>query len=71
LTWARAVSEFGAVLFIAYTPYTVPTLMLYRFNGWGLSHARPMAILFLLICLWVFVILRLVKRNPFRRVVEV
>ena len=71
LTWARAISEFGAVLFIAYTPYTVPTLILYRFQGWGLSDARPLAMLFLLLCVWVFIALRLVKRKPIQKVIQI
>ena len=59
MSWARAVSEFGAVLIIAYFPRVGPTLMYERFTSFGLSAARPVAVLLLIVSLGVFAALRL------------
>lgn len=59
MTWARAVSEFGAVLVIAYAPRTGPVLLYERLTGFGLRAARPIAVLLVLISLIVFIALRL------------
>ncbi|MCH7958744.1 MAG: ABC transporter permease [Candidatus Hydrogenedentes bacterium] len=65
LMWARGMSEFGAVMFIAYQPMVTPVLIWERFGAFGLSYARPVAVLFLMICLILFVILRAIAwRNP-------
>ncbi|ACX51788.1 binding-protein-dependent transport systems inner membrane component [Ammonifex degensii KC4] len=60
LTWARAVSEFGAVIILAYHPRTAPVLIYERFETYGLAYAQPIAILLLLVSLSVFVLARLV-----------
>jgi molybdate/tungstate transport system permease protein len=59
LMWARGMSEFGAVLIIAYHPMTTPVLIYERFGSFGLKHARPVAVLFVSVCLVLFIILRL------------
>jgi hypothetical protein len=41
VTWARAVSEFGAVVVLAYHPRTAATLAYERFTGYGLAEALP------------------------------
>ncbi|HXD23644.1 MAG TPA: ABC transporter permease [Gemmatimonadaceae bacterium] len=43
VTWARAVSEFGAIVILAYNPKVVSVLSYDRFNGFGLSEALPVA----------------------------
>jgi molybdate/tungstate transport system permease protein len=60
MMWARGISEFGAVIILAYNPKIVPVLVYERFNGFGLSAAQPIAALLIVIALLVFVILRLV-----------
>jgi len=49
MCWARAVSEFGAVLVIAYYPRVGPVLMYDRFTSYGLTRARPVAVVLVLI----------------------
>jgi len=60
MAWARAVSEFGAVLIIAYYPRVGPTLIYERFTGFGLEGARPVALLLVILCLSLFIGLRVV-----------
>ena len=62
LMWARGISEFGAVVIIAYHPMTTPVLVFQRFNDFGLSHARSVAVVLILICVTAFAVLRLVAR---------
>jgi molybdate/tungstate transport system permease protein len=61
MMFARGLSEFGAVVIIAYHPMITPTLIFDRFNSFGLRYARPAAVVFLAICLVVFVGLRLLS----------
>jgi len=58
LTWARGISEFSAVLIVAYFPKSAPILIYERFTSYGLSSSRPIAILFVIICLALFTLLR-------------
>ncbi len=62
LMWARGMSEFGAVLIIAYHPMITPVLIYERFGAFGLKYARPVAVLFISVCLVFFVMLRLLAR---------
>ena len=59
MMWARGMSEFGAVVILAYHPRIVPTLIYERFNGYGLASARPIALILILAALLVFGILQL------------
>ena len=63
LMWARGMSEFGAVLIIAYHPMITPVLIYERFTSFGLKYARPVAVLFILVCLFFFITLRLLARE--------
>ncbi len=63
LMWARGMSEFGAVLIIAYHPMVTPVLIYERFGAFGLKYARGVAVLFILVCLVFFVTLRLLGRE--------
>lgn len=60
---ARGLSEFGAVVIIAYHPMVTPVMIFERFNTYGLKYARPVAVLFILICLTIFILLRLLSDN--------
>jgi molybdate/tungstate transport system permease protein len=58
LMFARGMSEFGAVIMVAYHPMVTPILIFERFGSFGLKYARPVSVLFILISLSVFIILR-------------
>jgi molybdate/tungstate transport system permease protein len=58
LMWARGLSEFGAVVILAYHPMVAPVLLYERFESFGLNYSRPVATLMILICLATFVVLR-------------
>ena len=64
LMWARGISEFGAVVMIAYHPMTTPVLVFQRFNDFGLAAARAAAVLLILVCVALFLILRLLAGPP-------
>lgn len=59
MMWARGISEFGAVVILAYHPKIVPVLVFERFEGFGLSAARPVAALLVFVALAAFAFLRL------------
>lgn len=63
LMWARGMSEFGAVIIVAYNPQTAPVLIFERFTAYGLKYSVPVAALFVSVCLIIFIILRLLKRT--------
>ncbi|MBW1730657.1 MAG: ABC transporter permease [Deltaproteobacteria bacterium] len=58
MMWARGISEFGAVIVLAYHPMTAPVLIWERFESYGLKYARPVAVVLILLCLIIFAILR-------------
>jgi molybdate/tungstate transport system permease protein len=58
LAWARAISEFGCIVLFASSPVTAPILVHTEFLRAGASESRPIAIVLLVICLWVFVMLQ-------------
>jgi len=57
LMWARGISEFGAVVLLAYHPRTLSVLVYERFQGFGLARATPLAALLVIVALIVFAIL--------------
>ena len=57
LMWARGISEFGAVVLLAYHPRTLAVLVYERFQGFGLAQATPLAALLVLLALVVFICL--------------
>jgi molybdate/tungstate transport system permease protein len=63
LMFGRAMSEFGAIIIIAYHPMVTPVMIFDRFNAFGLSSAQAVAALFVLISLIVFVTLRLLTKT--------
>jgi len=58
MMWGRGISEFGAVIILAYYPRIVPTLIYERFAGFGLRAAQPVAVLLILASLAVFLLLQ-------------
>ncbi len=58
LMFARGMSEFGAVIVVAYHPMVTPVLIYERFGSFGLKYARPVSVLFILISLALFILLR-------------
>ncbi len=58
LCWARALSEFGAVIILAYYPYTAPVLVFIKFTTEGLRASKPISSLLVLITLIIFIILK-------------
>jgi len=63
LSWARGISEFGAVVMIAFYPMIAPVLIYYRFTTTGLKGSQPIAVLLILICLSVFISLRIYSKR--------
>lgn len=64
MMWARGMSEFGAVVIVAYHPMIAPVLIYERFGSFGLSYARPVAVVFICVCLMFFVLLRMLSSKP-------
>ena len=62
MAWARGISEFGAVIMIAFYPMIAPILIFYRFTTQGLKGSQPVAVLLILICFAVFVFLRVTSK---------
>jgi molybdate/tungstate transport system permease protein len=58
---ARAISEFGAVVIVAYHPMTAPVMIYERFTAYGLKYSQPVAVWLILVCLALFFILRLIS----------
>lgn len=63
---ARAVSEFGAVVVVAYHPMIAPVMIFERYEAYGLSYSQPLAFWLVAFCLILFLIIRTLtlKRNP-------
>ncbi len=58
MMWARGISEFGAVIILAYHPLITPVLIWERFQAYGLKYAEPVAVILILLCLTIFAGLR-------------
>lgn len=58
MMFARGMSEFGAVVIVAYHPMVASVMIFDRFTAFGLKYAQPAALLFLSISLVVFISLR-------------
>ncbi len=63
LCWARAISEFGAIIILAYYPLAASTLIYTRFVQFGLSNSTPVAIILISICLTLFIIVRIIIKG--------
>jgi molybdate/tungstate transport system permease protein len=69
LAWSRAISEVGSVALLAYHPITAPILVFTKGSQVGIAEARPIAVLLVLACLWIFVGLHVIRSVAFRRFV--
>ena len=58
LTYARSISEFGAVVILVYYPMTAPVKIYELFLRIGLDQAAGAAVLLLIVSLTLFVLLR-------------
>lgn len=63
MSWARAISEFGAVVIMAYHPMVAPTLIYDRFATFGLRYSSPVAVQLVSVCLVLFIVLRLLASD--------
>ncbi|HDQ40248.1 MAG TPA: ABC transporter permease subunit [Desulfonatronum sp.] len=63
LCTARAVSEFGAVVILAYHPMTAPVMIYERFTAYGLRYSQPVAVWLIFVCLGLFLLLRWLNPN--------
>ena len=64
LAWARAISEFGSIVILAYYPLTAPVLIWDRFSAGGLRAALAPAVLLPAVCMVIF--LALIALSPAR-----
>jgi len=58
VSWARASSEFGAIVILAYQPRVASVLSYGRFTSYGLREALPVAAALLLVAIVPLVVLR-------------
>ena len=68
--WARAVSEFGAIVILVYHPKVASVLSYERFTAYGLREALPVAAVLVLLALIPLAALRALRgdeRLPSRR----
>lgn len=63
MMWARGMSEFGAVVIVAYNPQTAPVMIFERFTSFGLKYSVPAAALFVIISLSVFILFRTLSKK--------
>ncbi len=61
LAWARALSEFGAIVILTYNPKVTSVYIYDQFTSFGLNAALPAAGLLLAIAIVVFALLRLLQ----------
>jgi molybdate/tungstate transport system permease protein len=59
--WARAVSEFGAIVILTYNPKVASVLSYDRFTGFGLSEALPVAAVLVIFALVPLAILHALR----------
>jgi molybdate/tungstate transport system permease protein len=58
MMFARGLSEFGAVIIVAYHPMVTPVLIYERFSSFGLKYAQTVSVVFIIVCLVFFMLLR-------------
>jgi len=63
MMFARGLSEFGAVVIVAYHPMITPVMIYERFGAFGLKYARPVSVVFILVCLVFFIFLRMLSKD--------
>ncbi len=65
LCWARAISEVGSLMVLAYHPMTAPIFIYDIFTQYGLTEAQPASAILVILCLWLFLFFRWL-RDPLR-----
>jgi molybdate/tungstate transport system permease protein len=66
MSWARAVSEFAAVIMlVGFFPMIAPGLIWSRWQSEGLMAAMAVAVLLIIVCLAVFIGLRYLRGRLF------
>jgi molybdate/tungstate transport system permease protein len=60
MMWARGISEFGAIVILAYHPKVIPVIIYERFMGFGLAYVWPATALLILVTLAIFILWRTV-----------
>ena len=60
---ARAISEFGAVVIVAYHPMTAPVMIYERFTAYGLKYSQPIAVWLIVISFILFIFLRMFSKS--------
>ena len=58
---ARAISEFGAVVIVAYHPMIAPVMIYERFEAFGLKYSQPVAFWLVFLCLLLFLTIRMLS----------
>jgi len=61
---ARGISEFGAIVIVAYHPMVASVMIYERFTAYGIKYSQPVAVWLILICLFLFLLLRLFSIQP-------
>lgn len=61
--WARAVSEFGAIVILTYNPKVVSVLSYDRYTTWGLGEALPVAAVLAILALLPLTVLRALRHE--------
>ena len=61
--WARAVSEFGAIVILTYNPKVASVLSYDRFTSFGLGEALPVAAVLVIFAVVPLVVLRALRTN--------
>ena len=63
MMWARAMSEFGAVVILAYHPTIAPILIYERFETYGLAQAVSVAAIMIIISAMIFISVQTLLRR--------
>jgi len=63
MMWARGISEFGAVLVLAYHPMTAPVLIYERFTSYGLKYSVPVAGIMIIITTVIFSLFKIIQKK--------
>lgn len=63
VAWGRAIGEFAAVVMIAYFPLVVSSLIYQRFATGGITESRSVAFIMLVLCLGLFIGIRLLTKH--------
>jgi molybdate/tungstate transport system permease protein len=58
---ARAISEFGAIVIVAYHPMIAPVMIYERFTAYGLKYSQPVAVWLIIVSLMLFLVMRVVS----------